>query len=93
MDKHLIGKVELKKKGEVGIVNSINISTRILAQKRRTFVRFIGTLHEEKVVQQPTKRDGDDSKLSRKSTTTKSDVDGRSPKEGSSAGRKHMRYF
>ena len=74
-------------------MNSLNISTRLLAQKRRTFVRFIGTLHEDKVVNPPTRREGDDSKLSRKSTTTKSDVDGRSPKEGSSASKKHMRYF
>ena len=56
-------------------------------------MRFIGTLHEDKVVNPPTRREGDDSKLSRKSTTTKSDVDGRSPKEGSSASKKHMRYF
>lgn len=56
-------------------------------------MRFIGTLHEEKVVHFPIRRDGDDSKLSKKSTTTKSDVDGRSPLEGSSAGNKHMRFF
>lgn len=48
MDKRLLGKVELKKKGEVGLLNRLNISTRVLSQKRKTFVTFIGKIHEPK---------------------------------------------
>jgi hypothetical protein len=86
----LVGKVELKKKGQIGMSNNISLATKILSQKRKTFIGFIGQLHKDKDHRQDL-----ESKMTRRDftpATIRSDVRNEQTENFTSGSRKFMRF-